>query len=54
MSLSGDQNWDPIPPPQPCLCFSSQGAFNVKHVFDVVVSTEKISSQKAAVLQVLS
>lgn len=38
MSLFGDQNWDPNPSPQLYHCFTSQGAFNVEHVFDVVAS----------------
>lgn len=43
MSLFGDQNWYPNPPPQPYHFFSSQGVFNVKHVLDVVVSAEKLT-----------
>lgn len=43
MSLFGDQNWHPNPPLQLYHCFTSQGAFNVEHVFDVVVSAEKIA-----------
>lgn len=43
MSLFGDQNWDPNPPPQPYHCFSSQGALNVENVFDIVVSAEKLA-----------
>lgn len=38
MSLFGDQNWDPNPSPQLYHCSTSQGAFNVEHVFDVVAS----------------